>query len=265
MLFTEEKSQGFCESLIWSPEYVNVITSFSMLFFSLLGIFLNRTHNLLIITVFSNLFVNFIGSFGFHYSLYQGWGLIDTISMLISAYFGMFTIWIIILESILSRFLLFIVSSFMIVITNFLLVLSLADRCLDNFIGFNTVIAFPFIMIIVGAVAEIILFSIKGVEKRVVHYLITGVVMVFLSSLIWLLTEPFCYTHDNRIAYTFSHGFWHVFVSYGFYIIAVCNIYIHGFNRRNRSDLEYTFINTGFFKMFPRCIYEVNSSKTVQM
>lgn len=269
MLFKDLKDPGFCESLIWTPEYVNAITSFAMLYFSVLGLFLNKTRNYLIITIFSNIFVNFIGSFAFHYTLYQGWGLIDTITMVIAGFFGMYTIWTTILQFFIIGNVLHYISIVFFMLTNVFMAFSLADRALDNFIGFETAIAVPFILIIIGTVVEIIIAKCKGVETKerveyvdftVIKYLIAGVVMVFLTSLIWLLTEPFCYTKDNRIAYTFSHAFWHIFVSYGFYLIAVCNIYLHGFLRKGRSALVYRFDNDGFFFLFPRCTFTINKN-----
>lgn len=263
MLFKDLKDPGFCESIIWDHEYVNALTSFSMLFVSIMGLFLNRTHNYLIMTIWSCFFVNFIGSFAFHYTLYQGWGMVDTISMLIAAYFGAYTIITILLEFFKNRTITYYFSMIIFILSNTMLVFSLSDRCLDNFIGFNSSIAVPFITIIISVIITIIVISHRDIDKRIRNYLIIGVVNVFLSSLIWLLTEPFCYTKNRDIAYTFSHAFWHVFVSYGFYLIAVCFIYIHGNNRRGRSDLSWVFDNNGFFYVFPRVYYKINESRTI--
>ena len=52
-----------------------------------------------------------------------------------------------------------------------------------------------------------------------------GVGYILLSGSLWIFTEHFCYTFDF-VKYLFGHVWWHIFVSYGGYLLSLVPSYL---------------------------------------
>ena len=63
------------------------------------------------------------------------------------------------------------------------------------------------------------------ITDQIVKYGWDGIKYITLSGVFWILTENLC-THIWFIKYLFGHVWWHVFVSYGGYLVSLVPNYL---------------------------------------
>jgi hypothetical protein len=225
---------NFCESSIYSegqhPEYMN---SLSSLFISFIGInaLLKSNINLLLAFLYSSLIVNGVTSCFYHYYNNIGWGLMDRMSMILIAQSST-NLFINTLNYIivLQRLKLVNIKVFFIKMVNilsiiyFTILFSIAG--LHNEKLFNIMFAI-FLFSIVGFMYIINLNYIRlGLPYEVLLLGWKGIIYITTSGVFWIVTENLC--HDIfYIKYLFGHVWWHIFVSYGGYLVSLIPWYMY--------------------------------------
>jgi hypothetical protein len=268
------KNPPFCESQLYSFEYTNFISAFFIQGVSLWALFSNPITNVNIFYILVSLFLNGVASAGFHATLENGWGILDTVSMILPTYFG--------LVEIIHILLLFRVAKqrgdgvrrddgvrrggytytrqcldvLCITILLTLMYLTIAFMQVQTSFSFTLLFALPQLALALLLVLEsiLVLRSMRDCKSLLLH-LWTGVGVILFGAIFWLSTEPYCYNGGHWwLPYLFSHAVWHVTSSYGYYKIVVTQIYLrayllnHGVTLSSVSDPHwYTFL-------FPRII-----------
>jgi len=227
----------FCEgNILGVPEVLNSFTSLIFSFFGIYGLFnKNReklyiiNNNQFIIDLVYSIFVTIgIGSFGYHWTQYIGWALMDELPMIVSIFIGLLYI----------------------EYCSFLL-----NNIHDNNNNYNlnykiTIIFLTFIMfyfitinpinyyrklfpILFGSI--LILFSYKFINlinnfdkkfnKNILLYGNQQLIIICIAGLIWSFTETIC-KYNNNLFLLLGHPLWHFFMAYGFYNIIQIIYYI---------------------------------------
>ena len=222
---------NFCESSIYGdsihPEYFNALSSLVMTFFGFIGIIQHPISSLLII-FYSTLIINGVTSCLYHLYNSIGWGLMDRVSMVLVA-----------------------MSSISLFINHIHFILVLQQwknvKLIFNIINLFIIIYFTTLFTIIGLHMEIlfnIMFGIFLASLYILLFLITkyyyklkipymlillgwkGVNYILVSGLFWIITESLCHKLFI-IKYLMGHVFWHIFVSYGGYIISLIPYYMY--------------------------------------
>ncbi len=231
---------NFCESVIYSvgphPEYLNAISS---LFITFIGVnaLIKPSCNFFLQILFSALAINGITSCFYHWFNNIGWGLLDRMSMVLIAMASTY-----LFMSHLDKFIildkwknvkLLMSSIHLLVCSYFTVLFTIAGLHLETV--FN---------ILFGLFLASLIVFMKLVDKhqhnlkipnQIVNYGWTGIKSVTLSGIFWIVTENLC----NKIwfiKYLFGHVWWHVFVSYGGYLISLIPNYL---TLRDTSDYVY--------------------------
>ncbi len=222
---------NFCESTLYSsgrhPEYVN---STSSLFISLVGLFgLTRPNISYIMNIlYSSLFVNGITSCFYHYNNTIGWGLLDRMSMVLiaisSTYLFVKNIHVFLkldkwpYYNILAKYI------HVIIISYFTILFTVAGLHIENL--FNTLFG-----LFLASIA-IFMFLVDKHQKEldipepIVKIGWKGVIYIALSGLFWIVTEVLCH-RIGLMKYLHGHMWWHIFVSYGGYLVSLVPNYLH--------------------------------------
>jgi hypothetical protein len=228
----------FCEgNILGVPEVLNSFTSLIFSFFGIYGLFnKNReklyiiNNNQFIIDLVYSIFVTIgIGSFGYHWTQYIGWALMDELPMIVSIFIGLLYI----------------------EYCNFLLNNIHDNNNNNNNLNYKiTIIFLTFIMfyfitinpinyyrklfpIVFGCV--LILFSYKFINlinnfdkkfnKNILLYGNQQLIIICIAGLIWSFTETIC-KYNNNLFLLLGHPLWHFFMAYGFYNIIQIIYYI---------------------------------------
>jgi hypothetical protein len=232
---------NFCESTIYSfgphPEYANALTS---LFISWIGIngLRNPYNSFSTLMLYSSLVINGITSCFYHYYNNIGWGLLDRMSMVLIAMsstylfiqhihlFLIFDKWIQ-HDAITKIIHILIIAYFTFLFTvgglhwenifNILFGLFLASLPIYMWLVEKNQwnLKMPYQMIKIGW---------KGIRK------------IFLSGIFWIITEIFC----NKLSifkYMFGHVWWHIYVSYGGYLVSLVPVYLHMCSQSNGKQI----------------------------
>jgi hypothetical protein len=211
---------NFCEATLYStgqhPEYLNAISSLFITFVGLNGI--RKPHlSILLSLTYACLSVNGILSFMYHYYNSIGYGLLDRMSMVLLALNTTY-MFVHSFNNVYGNILLHIT-----IISYYSMLLTVAG--LHKEILFNIMFTL-FLLSIVGYMCIIQLLSDNIISSKIHNIGWKGVRYIVYSGIFWLSTEALCYQF-SFIKYLFGHVWWHIFVSYGGYLVSIVPHYIH--------------------------------------
>ena len=230
---------NFCESSIYSnnkhPEYINALSS---LFITFIGInalvkqLVYREHgkelnSFLHSILYSALIVNGIASSLYHYYNNIGWGLMDRISMIIIAMSS-----VILFQSIINSILILEKYKNIIIINNiiniiitsyFTILFTIAGLHMESLFNIMFSIFLIFLVFMVYIINTH--FKMLEIPYQLVILSNRGILYVTISGMFWIITELLC-NKFTFIKYLFGHVWWHIFVSYGGYLISLIPLYV---------------------------------------
>jgi hypothetical protein len=225
---------NFCESSIYSlnphPEYLNAVSS---LFISFIGLNALRKPHLhsIVSMMYSCLAVNGLLSYLYHYYNSIGYGLLDRMSMVL---LGLNTTYVFFMTAKRRRLLhiSFCMNTIihLTIISYYTFLLTIAG--LHHEILFNVLFAL-FLVSIIGYVY--IISNIVKIDPEVLKIGWRGVKCIVYSGIFWLTTEGLC-SHIFFIKYLFGHVWWHIFVSYGGYLVSIIPNYLFLIHNKNEYD-----------------------------
>lgn len=207
---------NFCESTIYSsgrhPEYLNAASS---LFITFIGLNAMRKPHLSIFLsmMYSCFAVNGVLSLLYHYYNSIGYGLLDRMSMVLlgwtTSYICFNTI-----KKAKSVELSFYgnMCVHLSIVSYYSLLLTIA--------GLHKEGTFNVLFSLFLASIAVYVFMVRHIDKKVISIGWKGVRYILLSGVFWIATEGLC-THLFFIKYLFGHVWWHVFVSYGGYLVSM--------------------------------------------
>ena len=247
---------NFCESSIYSndkhPEYINALSS---LFITFIGInallkqlvYRERGYEInsfLHSILYSALTVNGITSSLYHYYNNIGWGLMDRMSMIIIAMSS-----VILFQSIINSILILekykniIINNIInIIITSYFTILfTIAGLHMESL--FN--IMFSFFLIFLVFMVYIINKYYKMLEIPYQLVILSNrcILYVTISGIFWIITELLC-NKFTFIKYLFGHVWWHIFVSYGGYLISLIPLYVY--MKQNNYKIKINIVYDNF-------------------
>ena len=233
---------NFCESTIYSnnqhPEYLNSISSLFITFVGLNG--LRKTndsifHKLL----FSSLAVNGITSCFYHYYNSIGWGLLDRMSMVLIALFSniMFISNINKIIQLNNNILNFI---YILTITYFTILLTLTGLHVESLFNILFGLFLTSLMIFMYVINKYK--NNLDIPNKIINFGWSGIIYIGLSGFFWLTTEKLC-TKIWYIKYLYGHVWWHIFVSYGGYLLSVVSNYFSVDKKINNITIKYDVFN----------------------
>lgn len=213
---------NFCESLIYSidphPEYFNAISSLFITFIGINAFFMPNI-NFNSQMLYSSLTINGISSFFYHWFNTIGWGLLDRMSMIVIAMYST-SLFIINLNKFFKVNQLFV---HLLVGCYFISLLTVAGLHMEDLFNlmFGMFLASLFIfMMIVNKHKH----NLK-IPTQIINFGWLGIKYIFISGLFWIVTENLC-TKFSLIKYLFGHVWWHIFVSYGGYLVSLVFNYL---------------------------------------
>ncbi len=231
---------NFCESTIYStgphPEYANAISS---LFISWIGYkgLTNPHNNFSTCMLYTSLFINGITSCAYHYYNNIGWGLLDRMSMVLIA---MSSTYLFIQH--IHLFLIFDNWMHYDNITKLIHVIVMSYFTLLFTIGglhWETTFNSLFGLFLVSLAIYVWLVGKHQIKLQIPYQIVnfgwTGVHHILKSGIFWIVTEIGC-KHLSIFKYVFGHVWWHVFVSYGGYLISLIPVYLH-MNKNNGKSI----------------------------
>jgi hypothetical protein len=215
--------RNFCESYQSSaPEIFNSISSLSMTFFGLLALFLSGNHPLTTLISASLAFCG-LGSFGYHWTLVKGWGLLDRLPMTFLVSLTIFLLsWEICRKY--KQLKLMKVLTILIVGANFIIT---AVDATHSHVYYDTF--FSILCALVSLLHLVCRFyshreylkHTEGIyiwESEGIHSLSWLSLFTTVSAAIfWMTTELLCHYY-NFLRYFHGHAFWHFFISYSAYL-----------------------------------------------
>ena len=262
------KDGYFCESLIYgAPEYVNSFTSLFILFIGLYLLYNNAKMNDIIIRFISgSIAVTGIGSFIYHWTLWKSTGLLDTIPMLLAAYSSSYLCFDIILYKYIKmgkkndKLYELLVNIICLIILCFLYI-SIMITAIDssNNIYFVILFLLPNIIIIFAALFmrfytfyEYYNDDNGNIElcnniKHSFYSIILGLSCILFFALLWFVTELNCKKEKyNWIKYLYTHGFWHIGMSFGYYHLMIFFIFMNSLIKGKNPIYRYK--PSGFYR-----------------
>jgi hypothetical protein len=251
MKFTEI-DHGFCESvgeILPYPEIFNSYSSMAMSVFGLIGLLLTlrykRVHDIRFIC--GLLVVNGVGSFYYHYTQQIGWALIDELSMMLAVALGLNSMYTMIINSlhlpvsqnvysyraihnhITYKGLLTLALSFYVIL---IYPMSIFDETRE---WFPMIFTIPMMCLIPGCVyiyfvhyrnSYVYKPNNKSYENNGGDLLLNGLKWALFASTVWGFTEPLCQTYQF-MKYFHTHVIWHVFISYGMFLLIMFLLHFH--------------------------------------
>lgn len=217
---------NFCEATIYSsgqhPEYLNAFSSLFITFIGLNGMRKINNDNILMST-YTCLAVNGILSSYYHYYNTIGYGLLDRMSMILLA---LNTTYMFIGNmKIIFQFSKFInIMINIIAISYYSFMLTIAGLHIEWL--FNTLFSLFLISIC------IYILIVKKYSKHIclntniLSIGMKGTIYILCSGIFWVSTELLC-SKFSFIKYLYGHVWWHVFVSYGGYLVSLVPYYIN--------------------------------------
>ena len=241
----------FCEgNILGMPEILNSITSLIFSLFGIYGLFntptLNYINNNLFVTdlVYSIFIVIGIGSFGYHWTEYLGWALMDETPMIISIFIGLLYI----------EYCNFLLNKYKLIYKITIIFLTLF---MFIFITINPITYYRKLFpLLFGCV--LILFCYKFINlinnfnkkfnKNISLYGKSQLAIILIAGIIWSFTEIIC-KYNNNLFLLIGHPLWHFFMAFGFYniiqIISFISLYAdYQHDLKSRESYEtYKYIN----------------------
>ena len=222
---------NFCESTIYSqghhPEYANAISS---LFISFVGIngLRNPHNNLSTVMLYSSLVINGIASCAYHYYNTIGWGLLDRMSMILIALSSTYLfVQHIDLFLILDKWIHYdeiTKAIHVIVMGYFTLLFTIGGLHWET--TFNTLFGlFLASLVIYMWLIDKHQWNLK-IPYQIVNIGWRGIEYIIKSGVFWIVTE-LCCSHLSIFKYVFGHVWWHIYVSYGGYLVSLIPVYLH--------------------------------------
>ena len=248
---------NFCESSIYSnnkhPEYINALSS---LFITFIGInalvkqlvYRERGYELnsfLHSILYSALIVNGIASSLYHYYNNIGWGVMDRISMIIIAMSS-----VILFQSIINSILILEKYKNIIIINNiiniiitsyFTILFTIAGLHMESL--FNIMFSFFLIFLVFMVYIINTHFIMLEIPYQLVILSNRGILYVTISGIFWIITELLC-NKFTFIKYLFGHVWWHIFVSYGGYLISLIPLYVY--MKQNNYKIKINIVYDNF-------------------
>ena len=231
---------NFCESQIYSsephPEYLNSISSLFITFIGINALF-KQNINFLLSLLYSSLIVNGITSCFYHYFNSIGWGLLDRMSMILIA-LSSINLFIVNIDKI------FIINKYtnitffnkiatIILIIYFTILFTIAGLHIESL--FNIMFGL-FLCSLVIFMYLLTQFHTKlFIPYNIISLGLKGIQFISLSGIFWLITENLCHKYWF-IPYLYGHVWWHIFVSYGGYLISLIHQYIF-LQQKQRLDM----------------------------
>jgi len=216
---------NFCESTIYSterhPEYLNTVSSLFITFIglnALRGTFRKPRLSIFLSIMYSCLAVNGVLSLLYHYYNSIGFGLLDRMSMVL---LGLSTSYICYttIKKLVFTFSFFVdILIHLSIVAYYTFLLTIAG--LHKEVVFNTLFT-----VFLGSIAVYVYVVRNHVERDIISLGWKGVRYIFASAIFWITTEGLC-SHFFFIKYLFGHVWWHVFVSYGGYLVSIVPHYI---------------------------------------
>jgi hypothetical protein len=261
--------EGFCESLLWTPEYLNVISSAAMFVFGLLGSICSDSPVVLRL-VFDLIAVNGVFSALYHGFLYEFFGFMDISTMTVAAYLGAYGLLDILWKKTWpgKRFVYRCLSCFsgLVCTTFMLLTLSLDSISFGVDISYQYLFMAPLGVIVIAVPWERAWiysrrqFSLKvkdETRRRMANSQVDqafrafymGIGVLVAVGVMWLLTEPYC--HDNNtntkwIRYGPFHALWHIGAAWGFYLVLISQSFLLQYSFSLREPSPY-FVDSSYF------------------
>ena len=188
---------SFCEKQLWNIEYMNSFSSLAMSATGIYGFYFMPFISVPITLVYISLFLNGIGSFGYHWTNQIGWGLIDRMTMILMA----ISAYQIGLETVFKNKYMFLISQ--IYITSLLVVCGLYQ---DD--AFNTLFG-----IFLGSLIFYIYMTskLKLAEPKYIRKGYYGIGFMAIAGFFWIITEKYC----HNLKYFPGHALWHIAISIG--------------------------------------------------
>jgi hypothetical protein len=213
---------NFCESTIYSterhPEYLNTVSSLFITFIGLNALFRKHQLSIFLTIMYSCLAVNGVLSFLYHYYNSIGYGLLDRMSMVL---LGLSTSYVCYttIKNLVFTFGFFVdMLIHLSIVAYYSFLLTIAG--LHKEVVFNTLFT-----VFLASIALYVYVVRKHVERDIISLGWKGVRYIFASAIFWITTEGLC-GHFFFIKYLFGHVWWHVFVSYGGYLVSIVPQYI---------------------------------------
>ena len=237
----------FCESLEFGkPEYANAFSSLAIGMFGFFGLFLSNGSELLSRFIYALIATNSIGSFGYHWTLEFGWGIVDQGSMLIAVVIGNIMLYDEIIITLcrqknyclkyytcLSGLIMYLFSIYLIFTLSLLGVPTLGH-------AFSILFAVPMVTLIPGILITRYITHKKFVQEHpeVFRYIWIGILIVVVVAILWFVTEFLCKQPQNHwMAYLYAHPIWHIGMSYGIHMIIQVLIFLKNIRQGRRPFL----------------------------
>jgi len=242
---------NFCEATIYSsgqhPEYLNAFSSLFITFIGLNGM-RKINNNLLISMLYACLAANGIMSAFYHYNNSIGYGLLDRMSMVLLA---LNTTYILVDNmKTFFQFSKFInITLHIIVISYYSFLFTIAGLHIEWL--FNIMFTLFLCSIVVYMLIIKKYANIFYINNNIINIGIKGAKYIIYSGIFWYGTELLCYK-ISFIKYLFGHVWWHVFVSYGGYLVSLVpqyinNTYKYGLNKE--VTIERDIFNIPYIKL----------------
>jgi hypothetical protein len=245
---------NFCESLIYSngphPEYLNAISSLFITFVGINGL-IKPNINFYLQMLFSALAVNCVTSCYYHWFNSIGWGLLDRMSMIMIALASTF-LFMGHLDKFIKldkwnnvKFLISIIH--LLVSTYFTILLTIAGLHIED--TFN---------ILFGLFLTSLVIYMRLVNKhkhnlnmppQIINFGWKGIKYIALSGAFWLITENLC-SNIWFIKYLFGHVWWHIFVSYGGYLLSLVPNFMSLIDESNYVSISYDVWGIPYLEKF---------------
>jgi hypothetical protein len=247
---------NFCESLVYAtgqhPEYLNSISSLFITLIGLNGLF-KPNINFYIQMLYSALAVNGVTSCFYHWFNSIGWGLLDRMSMILIA-LSSTVLFMVHLDKFIkldkwnqsqSKFLINL--SHLFVTCYFTILLTISGLHLENvfniLFGLFLASLLVFMMIINKHKTNL------HIPLQIIDFGWSGIKYISLSGIFWIGTENLC-THIWFVKYLFGHVLWHVFVSYGGYLLSLVPNYLTLKENSDHVKVNYDWIGIPYLEKY---------------
>lgn len=231
---------NFCESTIYSngphPEYLNAVSSLFITFIGLNAL-TKPDSDFFLQLLYSALAINGITSCVYHWYNNIGWGLLDRMSMIIiamtSTYLFMKHLDKIIKYDKWNNVKLLMNGIHLLVCGYFTILFTIAGLHMESV--FNVLFGLFLASLVVY------MWLVKkhqhnlDIPCQIVKFGWDGIKYITLSGTFWIVTENLC-SHIWFIKYLFGHVMWHVFVSYGGYLLSMVPKYLTLVDELNKTD-----------------------------
>ena len=235
---------NFCESMIYSygshPEYLNSASSLFITFIGLNGLasLINLPNNFFLQLLFSALVINGITSCFYHRTNNIGWGLLDRMSMILIAMSCTYLF----MEH-LDKFIKYknkkfiLVGVHLLVCTYYTILFTVSGLHMESVFNvlFGVFLAsLSLFMLLVNQHQNL---DTLNIDPLIIKFGWKGIKYIGLSGIFWITTENLCY-NIWFIKYLFGHVWWHIFVSYGGYLLSLVPNYLTLMYKYTNKEIE---------------------------